>query len=375
MSFLFVGARLHVDGTDGSPLAGGWVYTYEAGTVIPKVCYSDAAATVPKANPFQLDAYGEADVWLVGNYKILIKDANLVTLPGYPVDYIPGNVVSSNDLASDAGAGMVGTESGETVQEVLDGIIANAKKVPKRQGALAGPHNSLGAANLGGSTGSTIVTTTGIAPGVNRLVVTAGGGFNEDGALDYVGYTDANLVFSGLSTNGTMYLYVDITPGTGVLTAGASTLAPVYGNGVPSTTTGQFTYVLSEGIAYVGNGGTAAPAPRVYLGQVSVAGGVVTGVQWYSYITSPQFMDMNPFRAFTTPYVNNSSQDLFLEVSIDLPLGGIIDLIKQGAVVAQRVANNNASPTWVCISSIITPGQTYQVSAGGAYTFLWRETR
>lgn len=373
MSFLFVGARLHVDGTDGNPLAGGWVYTYDSGTVVPKVCYSDAAATVPKANPFQLDAYGEADVWLVGNYKILIKDANLVTLPGYPVDYIPGNVVSSNELASNSGAGMVGTSSGETVQEVLDDIIANAKKVPARQGVLNAPHTTNGLVNLGGSTGSTIVSTSGIAPGANMLVVTAGGGFNEEGALDYIGTSTTNLVFSGLSVNGTMYLYLDITPGTGVVTAGAGTLAPVYGSGAPSSAVGQFTYSVTEGIAYVGNGGTANPTPRVYIGQVTVAGGVVTVIEWYSFATHPVTKDVTGPRQINTDYVNQSARPILLEVSVNAGLGGIVELVKNGDV-ALRIANNNASVTWICLSSIIYPGQTFRITTG-AFTYKWVETK
>lgn len=283
MSHLFVGARLKVTDNNNDPLSGGKVFTYSAGTLIPKVAYSDAAATIPHANPIILDSNGEADVWLVGTYKILIKDANNVTLNGYPVDYIPGDSVATNELAANTGATLVGTASGDNLQEVLDQIEANAKKVTVRQCLLAGPHDTNGLTNLGGATGSAIVMTSGISTGSNALLVTSGGGFNTDGALDYIGVSTTNLVFSGLSTNGTMYMYVDITAGTGVLTPGTSTLAPVYGDGVPSPTNGQFTYAISEGIAYLGNGGTAAPFPRVYLGEVTVAGNVVTAINWYAY--------------------------------------------------------------------------------------------
>lgn len=283
MTILFIGARLRVLDANGAPLAGGLVYTYAAGTLTPKTAYNDAAKTSAKANPFVLDASGEADCWLDGTYKILVTNSSGVTQNGYPVDNIPGSAVAVNDLAAATGATLVGVAGGGNLQTKLDAIVANAKKVPRRQCALSGPHDANGAASLGGATGTATVTTSGIASGANRLTVTAGGGFNADGALDYIGYTESNLVFSGLNINGTMYLYVDITASSGILTAGVTTLAPVYGDGVPSTTNGQFTYTISEGIAYVGNGGTATATARVFIGEVTVAGNVVTAIRWYAY--------------------------------------------------------------------------------------------
>lgn len=126
MTVLFIGARLKVFNLDGTPLASGTVETFEAGTTTPKVTYNDAAGTVPKANPFTLDAYGEADCWLVGSYKFLIKDSLGVTLPGYPVDFIPGVSVSFSDLALSTGASIIGTASGGTVQSDL--LLANGFK-------------------------------------------------------------------------------------------------------------------------------------------------------------------------------------------------------------------------------------------------------
>lgn len=126
MTVLFTGARLKVFNTDGTPLNGGTVETFEAGTTTPKVTYNDAAGTVPKANPFTLDAYGEADCWLVGSYKFLIKTSAGVTLPGYPVDFVPGVSVSFGDLALSTGASIIGTASGGTVQSDL--LLSNGFK-------------------------------------------------------------------------------------------------------------------------------------------------------------------------------------------------------------------------------------------------------
>lgn len=66
---------------DGNPLAGGKVYTYEAGTSTPKVTYTDSSGGTPNANPVILDASGRASIWLGdGGYKFILTDANDVTI-------------------------------------------------------------------------------------------------------------------------------------------------------------------------------------------------------------------------------------------------------------------------------------------------------
>ena len=50
--------------TNNNPLAGGKVYTYQAGTLIPLATYTDATLTAPNTNPVILDEYGSAQIWL-----------------------------------------------------------------------------------------------------------------------------------------------------------------------------------------------------------------------------------------------------------------------------------------------------------------------
>lgn len=65
--------------TNGDPLAGGKLYTYEAGSLTPKTTYSDRDGTA-NANPVVLDANGECDVWLdTGYYKFILKNSSDVT--------------------------------------------------------------------------------------------------------------------------------------------------------------------------------------------------------------------------------------------------------------------------------------------------------
>lgn len=151
-------------------------------------------------------------------------------------------------------------------------VVAGTSAPAVRQSVLSGPVDSSGFSAFGGSTGSTTVTATG------TLKATAAAG----GDANYTGST-VNPSWTGLSTNGTMYLYLDITAG-GVVTTGSTTLAPIYnwgGNtgGAPYTTSGQNVFNIQEMKMYVGP--TPTQVYRVFVGEVTVAGGVVTAITWY----------------------------------------------------------------------------------------------
>jgi len=60
----------------GVPLAGGFLYTYEAGTTTPQATYTDSTAATANSNPIVLDARGEANIWLSSaNYKFKLTNA------------------------------------------------------------------------------------------------------------------------------------------------------------------------------------------------------------------------------------------------------------------------------------------------------------
>lgn len=75
---------------NGTPLAGGQVFTYEAGTSTLQASYTDSSLGTPNANPVILDAAGRASIWLDSSksYKIVVKDADDVTV--WTADNITG---------------------------------------------------------------------------------------------------------------------------------------------------------------------------------------------------------------------------------------------------------------------------------------------
>lgn len=154
--------------------------------------------------------------------------------------------------------------------QFADGNIQTYPVVAVRQTVLSGPVDTNGLPAFGGATGSATVTVSG------TLVATAANGMtNRTGSKTAPSWP-------GLSTNGTMYPYFDVNADN-TLTEGSGTLAPIYQfGGTPAVTSGQFTYNIQEAKGYIGNGTTAVAGYRVYVGEVTVAAGVVSAIVWYA---------------------------------------------------------------------------------------------
>lgn len=163
-------------------------------------------------------------------------------------------------------------------------IFSTVTSVSVRQTVLSGPVDSNGYSAFGGSIGATTVTMSG------TIVATAASGSGAAGDTNVIG-SGTNLSWTGLSTNGTMYLYVDVAAG--VLSPGATTLAPIYqSGGTPSNTNGQATFNIQQMMMFVGSGSAAPQTNRVFVGQVTVALGVVSVITWYALLgkfVSPLF--------------------------------------------------------------------------------------
>jgi hypothetical protein len=68
--------RLQFFANDGSPLVGGKLYTYAAGTTTPLATYTTSTGLIANTNPIILDSRGEASVWLTSSkYKFVLKTA------------------------------------------------------------------------------------------------------------------------------------------------------------------------------------------------------------------------------------------------------------------------------------------------------------
>jgi len=83
----------------GLPLAGGRIYSYQAGTTTPLATYTDASGTVSAGNYIQLDSAGRpanGGVWGSGVYKFVLQDSMGVQV-GQPVDNVTA-IYGSGDM-------------------------------------------------------------------------------------------------------------------------------------------------------------------------------------------------------------------------------------------------------------------------------------
>jgi hypothetical protein len=62
------------------PAVGYKLYTYTAGTSTPKATYTDYTLGSSNTNPVVMDARGECNLWLSGNYKLVLKTDADVTV-------------------------------------------------------------------------------------------------------------------------------------------------------------------------------------------------------------------------------------------------------------------------------------------------------
>lgn len=67
---------------NGDPLAGGFLYAFQAGTSTPQATYTDSSLSTPNTNPVELDSAGRAVIYLSPTpaYKFRLADADDVTI-------------------------------------------------------------------------------------------------------------------------------------------------------------------------------------------------------------------------------------------------------------------------------------------------------
>lgn len=97
--------RVRYFDSNGDPLSGGLLYSYEAGTSTPLPTYTTRAGDVANAHPVVLDANGEASVWMTPGvlYKFELRtSAGVVqwTVDNFPS---PADPDTTYDVATDPG--------------------------------------------------------------------------------------------------------------------------------------------------------------------------------------------------------------------------------------------------------------------------------
>lgn len=99
----------------GVPLAGGLLYSYEAGTTTPAATYTSSAGTIANTNPIVLDAAGRppSEIWLSPiSYKLVLKTSTGVLL--WTMDNLSGLPSAGSQAYATATAGQTAFTVGFT---------------------------------------------------------------------------------------------------------------------------------------------------------------------------------------------------------------------------------------------------------------------
>ena len=99
--------------SNGTPLSGGKLYTYEAGTTTPLAAYTSNSGATPHTNPIILDSAGRvsSEIWLNSayDYKFILATSTDITV--WTKDNIPG-ITNFSALSGPNGASLVGYNEG-----------------------------------------------------------------------------------------------------------------------------------------------------------------------------------------------------------------------------------------------------------------------
>ena len=142
----YSGAGAQLFDSNGTPLSGGLIYTYDAGTSTPLTTYTSSLGTVANSNPIVLNSSGRttSEIWLIeGNdYKFILRNSSGVLIGTY--DNIPGinDPSATNAAIATAVAGVYSN-------------FANTADVAKGD-ALVGFKQSNSSGVLTGAIGSTV---------------------------------------------------------------------------------------------------------------------------------------------------------------------------------------------------------------------------
>jgi len=180
----------HADDLTGNPLSGGKVFFYYAGTSTKAVTWTDSSGTSQNTNPVILNSRGEAQIWMVGTYKIILSpptDSDPPTSPIWTVDNFTAGASQILTVTRPIGTNYTTTPADNSTMLLVDastGAIAIQLLLP----ASAGNGYN--------------VTIKKIDSSANLVTVTVSGGADIDAADSYILQSQESAAFI---TNGIQY--------------------------------------------------------------------------------------------------------------------------------------------------------------------------
>lgn len=224
--------------SNGVVLAGGFLYTYAAGTTTPLATYQDSLGVTPNTNPIVLDAGGRANVWLAAlTYKIVAQNSGHVVL--WTQDNV--SAVSLAELTANSSFSSITVSGNATIGGALtvNGEVTAASGeytgTLRVDGALTATTAAVsGDMSVGGGITTGTLEVTGNALVDTNLTVT--GETDLNGAIDIAGVPLATYIVSLVPTltalSGSLIIpTISVSGGWVIFTFGGG----ASGSGVPFT--------------------------------------------------------------------------------------------------------------------------------------------
>ena len=419
--------KQQIFGSDGTPLVGGKIFTYLAGTSTPTATYTDFGAGTANTNPIILDSLGQANIWLLStiSYKFIVKTATDVLL--YTVDNIlpPIDAASlTTTLASPPPIGSTAPNTGAFT--TLGATTGNITTVNATTGNITTVNATTGNITTINATTSTTsgVTTTGtltfsgggsltkvpesvIQPitataAANALTVTLNPTtldfrsatltsgtvvsrvissaisvtVSSGSTLGTVSAVQSRIVVLALDNAGTVELaVVNIAGGNDLTETGVISTTAEGGSGAADSASTIYSTTARTSVAYrvVGyiestqaTAGTWATAPSTIQG---CGGQALTAMSSLGY--SQTYQDVSGSRTVGTTYYNTTGRPIFLAWSGNGGGQYNYTLLINGVTIGQTGSNSGEYMT-----AVIPPGASYSATnSGGSGSLYWYELR
>jgi len=210
---------------NGNLLAGGLIYTYQAGSSTPLVTYADNGGTIPNANPIVLNSSGRpaSEIWLLAgySYKFVIQTSSGSSVQ--TLDNIYPILQNAPSSAPSVPSGCILIWSGSTGSipsgwQLCDGTNGAPDL---RNSFILGAGNTYSVGQTGGSTDAIVVSHT------HTATVTDPGHVHTINEGNGTGTTSPTILRG--EVGGTQNLFPTNTATTGITVANAT--AGVSGSG------------------------------------------------------------------------------------------------------------------------------------------------
>lgn len=221
----------------GEPLAGGFIYFYDADTLDLRPIYTTEEATVQLANPLELTSEGRlpsAGVWLSGSYRIRVTDSALVVINDindyHAYDLVDFSTLTATIADLNAAAGSVGSEG---VVIASKSVVVDSNKDIASFGILTGATlratTAVRTPQINDANNVAAITVPAVVSQVNSITVTPAVTMASPSITATGSDTNINLLLTGKGTgavkvSGVSYPVADGTSGQ-VLTTNGSGVA------------------------------------------------------------------------------------------------------------------------------------------------------